>query len=455
MGIEAIGPRPLARDFVEDRGAPQSPPQARANPHSLGVLGGLAPRKRTLDPVEGATVAPRKSLEALRSAFQAQERDKETDAGTAPRTGSGTRAPVRSPRRRTVPHHQEPESHDTPHPQLNSSSAEALFQARQVVVGRAAPIAGLVSSNQVQQYQLPVDQANEADLTRFARPQDRRNHSLAALARLLGSPVANPLRTHPELYTAEAKAELKQRMADQGPAFRTSPEEREEFRQAFLFQAQSDVPPRLRATQGEQARQALDGLMADVARIQLEHPGVRHIPAEDLAALCAFTGNHRALVEDALRGEALPANPLGLSFAKGVVSALHALPEAYTHQGTVFTHADATADMARASHQPGQTRTEWQFLAASQARETGSQAGHVAWHTDAVDAKNIAAFSKHPLDQELLFPPGTRFKTTGVAHAKAGAGQPALTVFQKQLPAAEQPSARPLTAARPLEAPAA
>lgn len=443
MSIEAIGPRPLARDFVEDRGAPQSPPQTRVNPHSLGVLSGLAPRKRTPDPVEGVTLAPRKSSEALRSAFQAQEKDKEADA-TAPRGSSATRSPVRSPRRRMVPQQHEADSHDAPPAQLlNSGSAEALFQARQVVVGRSAPIAGLVSPGQVQQYQLPVDQAKESDLTRFARPQDRRNHSLAALARLLGGPVADPLRTHPELYTAEAKAGLKQRMADQGPAFRTSPEEREEFRQAFLFQAQSDVPARLRAAQGELARQALDTLMGDVARLQREHPEVRHIPAEDLAALRAFTGPHRELVQDALLGEGVPANPLGLSFAKAVVSALHALPAACTHAGTVFTQADATADLARATHLPGQVRTEWQFFAASQARETGSQAGRVAWQTQALDAKNIAPFSVRPQDQELLFPPGTRFETTGAAHAKAGTGEPAMTVFQKQLPPQEKPAAHP------------
>ena len=244
-------------------------------------------------------------------------------------------------------------------------------------------------------------------------------------------------------------------MAEQGPAFRTSPEEREEFRRAFLFQAQSDVPARQRAAQGELARQALDTLIGEVERIQQSHPEVRHIPAEDLAALRAFTGPHRELVQEALLGEGVPANPLGLSFAKAVVSALHALPAAYTRTGTVFTQADATADAARAAHAPGQARTEWQFVAASQAREAGSQAGRVAWQTQALDAKHIAAFSVRPLEQELLFPPGTRFQTTGVAHAKAGSGEPALTVFQKQLPDHEKPSAHILMPELRLAAPAA
>jgi len=61
----------------------------------------------------------------------------------------------------------------------------------------------------------------------------------------------DPPRTHPELYTAEAKTGLKQRMAEQGPAFRTSP--------------------------------------------------------EDLAALRSFTGPHRELVQDALQGKGVPA----------------------------------------------------------------------------------------------------------------------------------------------------
>jgi len=434
MSIKAIGPRPLATDPVENRGALPSAPQPRAPLHAPGVLGGLAARRRTLDKAEGATAAPRKPLAAVLKALQ----EKDQESAAVPVAGNITRPPVRSPRRRTAPHHHEPDPHDAPNAQLNSSSAEAVFQARQVVVGRAAPIAGLGAPDQVQQYQLPVDQARESDRTRFARPQDRRSHSLAALARLLGGPVLDPLRTHPQLYTAEAKAGLKQRMAEQGPAFRTSPEERDEFRRAFLFQAQSEVPAQLRAAQGELARQALDTLLDDVARLQREHPEVRHIPPEDLAALRAFTGPHRELVQDALQGEGVPAHPLGLSFAKAVVSALHALPAAYTHAGTVFTQSEAAANMTSAT--PGQTRTEWQFLAASQARATGSQTGHMAWQTQALDAKNIAPFSVRPQAQELLFPPGTRFETTGAAPGAADIGQPVLTVFQKQLPAHE-PSA--------------
>ncbi len=429
MKIQAIGPRPIGVDFfVEDTGAPQGTRPARPHPQVLsavGALAGLAPRQRQS---RGASMAPRKSLDEIQDTFQAKrkEPDKETEPVSFGRASaaSGPRPPVRAQRRRLAAHHHEPDHHDTPHPQLNSGSAEALLAANQIQVGQAARVTGLGSAQQAQPRPLPVDQAGDSDQARFDRPRDRRGQTLAALQRLLGAALQDPVQAHPERYDAAAKAALKQRIVEQGPSFRTTPAEHEEFREAFLFQAQADLPARLKAAGSTLAHQAYDSLMGQVAQLQRAHPELRHIPAEDLAALRAFTGSHRELVQNALLGEQVPANPLGLSFAKAVVSALHALPPAYTHQGPAFTRLDATAGTPQPPLKPGETRIEWQVFGASQARE----AGHAAIQTQALNAKNIAAFALRPQDQELVFPPGTGFRVDHTTSA------PELTVMQSELP---------------------
>lgn len=453
MKIQAIGPRPIGVDFfVEDGGVPQGTRPVRPHPQVLsavGALTGLVPRQRQ---ARGGSLAPRKPLGDIQNTFQARlkEPDKESESGRAPAVAGGPRPPVRTPRRRLAAHHHEPDHHDTPHPQLNSGSAEALFAANQIQVGLAGRVTGLGSAQQMQPHQLPVDQAGDSDQARFDRPRDRRGHGLAALQRLLGAPLQDPVQTHPERYDAAAKAALKQRIVEQGPSFRTTPAEHEEFRQAFLFQAQADLPARLKAAGSTLAHQAYDTLMGQVAQLQRMHPEVRHIPAEDLAALRAFTGSHRDLVQNALLGDQVPANPLGLSFAKAVVSALHALPPAYTHQGPAFTRLDAAAGMPQPPLKPGEARIEWQIFGASQAREPG----HAAVMTRSLNAKNIAAFALRPQDQELVFPPGTRFRVDRTVPG------PNLTVEQSELPhqppmRLPDPAPTAFTAAQRAAAPAA
>lgn len=432
MKIQAIGPRPIAPDFfVEDTGALPGTRPVRPHPQVLspvGALSPLAPRRRQGTP---DSIAPRMALEDVRKSFHAQRKEPEKESESGPVTsgrplvGSGApRPPTRTQRRRLAAHHHEPDHHDTPHPQLNSGSAEALFAARLISTGPAEQVSGL--GQQAQPRQVPVDQAGDSDQTRFDRPRDRRNHTLAALQRLLNAPLQDPLKTHPERYDAAAKAALKQRMQDQGASFRTSPAEHEEFREAFLFQTQANLPARLKAAGATLAHQAYDALMGQVEQLQRSRPELRHIPAEDLAALRAFTDGHRDLVQDALHGDQVPANPLGLSFAKAVASALHALPPAYTHQGPAFTRLDAGVGLP---FKPGEVHTEWQILGASQARE----AGHPAIQTQSLSARNIAAIAARPQDQELVFPPGTGFRTERVTTG------PELTVQQSELPHSPMP----------------
>lgn len=448
MKIQAIGPRPIATDFfVEDSGVLQGTRPVRPHPQLLtpvGALSALAPRRRQ---AAQESIAPRMPLEDVRKSFHARRKEPEWGGESSPvvsgrpSAGSGApRPPTRTQRRRQAVHHQEPDHHDTPHPQTNSGSAEALFAARQIITGPAERVTGLGSALQAQPRQVPVDQAGDSDQARFDRPRDRRSHTLAALQRLLGAPLQDPLKTHPERYDAAAKTALKQRMLDQGASFRTSPAEHEEFREAFLFQAQASLPARLKAAGPMLAHQAYDTLMGQVEQLKRSRPELRHIPAEDLAALRAYTDGHRDLVQDALHGDQVPANPLGLSFAKAVASALHALPPAYIHQGPAFTRLDAEAGLPL---KPGEVRTEWQFLGASQARA----AGHPAMQTQSLSARNIAAFAARPQDQELVFPPGTSFRTERVTPG------PAMTVRQSELP--HEPAAAALTPARHAAAPAA
>jgi hypothetical protein len=440
MKIQAIGPRPIGADFfVEDTAPSQGTRPIRPHPQVLspvGALSALAPRRRQ---PRGDSMAPRKPLEEVQNTFHARrkapDKESESDAvsfGRAPVGASGPRPPVRAQRRRLAAHHREPDHHDTPHPQLNSGSAEALLAANQIQqAGRAERVTGLGPAHQVQLRQLPVDQASDSDLARFDRPRDRRGHSLAALQRLLGTPLPlqDPTQTHPERYDAAAKAALKQRIVEQGPSFRTSPEEHQEFREAFLFQAQADLPARSRAAGAALANEAYKALIGETERLKLKHPEVRHIPADDLAALLAFTGSHRGLVQEALVGDKVAANPLGLSFAKAVVSALHALPLSHTHQGPAFTRITLAAATALSQqHKGGEVRTEWQIFGASQARETAPPAGHAVLETRSLNAKNLAAFSRRPQEHELVFLPGTSFRSEGVTIGRA------LTAVQSELP---------------------
>lgn len=223
--------------------------------------------------------------------------------------------------------------------------------------------------------------------------------------------AADPAAEHPELYSAQAKANLKARIRTQGADFRTTSAERAEFKQAFithvgrarLMHGELDTPQKVYASYA-----------AEVEKVKQVHPDVAHIPTEDLVALKAWTSVHYEVVQDALEGDKVPANPLGPSYAKAIVSALNALPQSFAYQGTVYTGEDQLPQWVHERYEVGAESTNWRFFATAQTREGAWQGRTVEWETQSLQGKCIALFSHHAHEQEVLFPPGTRFLTTGI-----------------------------------------
>lgn len=257
----------------------------------------------------------------------------------------------------------------------------------------------------------------------------------AWLERLRAQAALDPVSEHPELYSAQAKADLKARIAAQGADFRTSSAEREEFKQAFLAHV-----GRARLTHGNlnTPQKVYESYAADVEKIKRTHPEVAHIPTEDLVALRAWTSAHYEVVQDALDGDKVPPNPLGLSYAKAIISALNALPESFIYRGTVYTGEDQSPQWVRERHAVGATATDWRFFATAQTREGAWQGRNVEWETLSHQGKCIALFSHHEHEKEVLFPPGTRFQTTdidaiGTVTRADGRTEPLFKIRQQQV----------------------
>jgi hypothetical protein len=223
---------------------------------------------------------------------------------------------------------------------------------------------------------------------------------------------------HPALYSAQAKAALKARVLAQGADFRTTDQEREEFKQAFMAHVRDEDliwDQDLKANDVATPQKAYELSAARMEKIKGAHPEVAHIPTEDLVALHAWTDlHHYGVVQDALEGDEVPPNPLGLSYAKAIISALNALPECFACKGTVYTGEDQSPQWVHERHAEGTIATNWRFFATSQTREGAWQNKTVEWETTSASGKSIALFSHLPLEDEVLFPPGTRFLTTRV-----------------------------------------
>ncbi len=245
----------------------------------------------------------------------------------------------------------------------------------------------------------------------------------------------DPVAEHPELYSAQAKADLKDRITAQGADFRTTGQEREEFKQAFLAHVRV-----ARLTHGDlnTPQKVYDSYVADIENIKQAHPEVAHIPTEDLIALRAWTSTHYEVVQDALEGDKVPPNPLGLSYAKAIISALNALPESSAYKGTVYTGEDQSPQWVHDHHAEGAVATNWRFFATAQTKEGAWQGRTAEWETMSANGKCIAMFSHHPQEKEVLFPPGTRFLTTsidatGMVEKPGGSPQPLLKIQQQQM----------------------
>ncbi|WOB51992.1 ADP-ribosyltransferase [Xanthomonas hydrangeae] len=258
-------------------------------------------------------------------------------------------------------------------------------------------------------------------------PEASMSPSLYGLASL-GSPRASssrrPLSPLMELNTSDLvkqKKRLWQRIQHDGRQFRTTPEERKQFKTALI------------TLRGEKSRtqrqQQWNGMMQRMAQMKRNHPELEHMATEDLVALHAWTTDDYDVVQDVLEKEATP-TAHGLAFAKCIISALHSLPEEYSYQGTVFTGEDQFPDWVSERYQEGSITTDRRFFATSETKNASWQGMAVEWESNSTTGKRISMFSERPNEQEVLFPPGTCFQVTRIEENET---HPRLKIYQSQI----------------------
>lgn len=199
----------------------------------------------------------------------------------------------------------------------------------------------------------------------------------------------------------EQKNQLLRRIASEGSNFRTTSQERADFKAAFL--AKHD--------DGHGSAEYVWKETAKIMRsVQKSDPALKDMKIEDLIALRAWTGGDYLVVQDVLDTGSTP-SAIGLAFAKPLISAIHALPESYVHTGTVYTGESQTAAWVHARHRVGEVSTSQRFFATAATKEGAWQNMSVDWETQSLRGKQISSFSSNPGEQEVLFPPGTQFET--------------------------------------------
>ncbi|MCS4510955.1 type III secretion system effector XopAI [Xylophilus ampelinus] len=230
----------------------------------------------------------------------------------------------------------------------------------------------------------------------------------AALSRL-------PSFSHAELQAE--KRRVMERIQGEGVHFRSTQEDRDQFKLAYLSQHDNDID------EWETNAWDLDSL-------KYSSPELAHMPIEDMIALRAWTITpDYQIVQDVLEANA-PCSVEGLAYAKCIVSALHSLPDSYSHQGTVFTGEDQSDQWVRQRYKQGDTVTNLRFFATSETKEAAWQGKRVEWETDSQSGKRISKFSFIKDEQEVLFPPGTQFK---IDRIERSSHRPIIKIYQSEI----------------------
>ncbi|MFC7521394.1 ADP-ribosyltransferase [Xanthomonas populi] len=113
-----------------------------------------------------------------------------------------------------------------------------------------------------------------------------------------------------------------------------------------------------------------------------------------------------------------------------MISALHSLPEEYSYQGTVFTGEDQLPECVSERYQEGSITTDHRFFATSETKNASWKGMAVEWESNSTTGKRISMFSERPNEQEVLFPPGTRFEVTRIEENET---HPRLKIYQSQI----------------------
>lgn len=250
-------------------------------------------------------------------------------------------------------------------------------------------------------------------------------HGLSALASPNASGSMAPraqvglvkLNTH---KLEEQKQQLLERIKREGPDFRTTAEERAQFKTAFMTLWGNERPD---------MRHWWDATMRQMEQMKRQRPELKDVKVEDLVALKAWTTDDYEAVQDVLDRGTTP-TAQGLAFAKCIVSALHSLPASYSHQGTVFTGEDQLPEWVADRHQEGETKLNRRFFATSETREGAWPGMAVEWETVSRRGKRISMFSDRPAEKEVLFPPGTQFRVDRIEENES---HPLLKIYQTEV----------------------
>lgn len=218
------------------------------------------------------------------------------------------------------------------------------------------------------------------------------------------------------------KKQLMERIEAEGSRFRTTEEERTQFRAAYLSQHVVDAGG---------AEASWDRHIRHLEGIKLADPELEGVEVEDLMALRAWTMTpDYMLVQDVLDGKKIP-TAQGLAYAKSIISGLHSLPQSYAHTNqTVFTGEDQLAKWVDKRYTVGETTTSWRFFASSETKEAAWSGKGVEWETQALNGKRISKFSLHRAEEEVLFPPGTRFQVNDIVKQSS---RPFFKIYQSEV----------------------
>lgn len=197
---------------------------------------------------------------------------------------------------------------------------------------------------------------------------------------------------------------LFKRIESQGSSFRTDAHERGQFQAAYIARHESDFGG---------GKQSWDTEVWHLDWIRQQRPELAKVAKEDLVALRAWTTQDYTIVQDVLERDSEPTTE-GLAYAKAITSGLHSLPGSYEHRGTVFTGENQGPQWVAEHHAVGEVATSRRFFATAETKEGAWQGKRVDWQTHSLSGKKISAFSYHPDEQEVLFPPGTKFRTDDV-----------------------------------------
>jgi hypothetical protein len=194
------------------------------------------------------------------------------------------------------------------------------------------------------------------------------------------------------------------------PAYRSTPEVREQFRSTF-----GETRYRSYADQTDAARRA--------------NPELQDVPTEDLVAVRGYTSDDYRELNSALRtGDAAELSRLD-PYIRTATSGLNQLP---AYRGTVFrgTHL---SDEAAANYVPGATVTERAFTSTSS--ELGAEfPGNTKFVIQSQTGRDVSQLSEFADEKEILFAPGTQFRVLGV-DVDAATGR--RTIYMREVPRPE------------------